>query len=113
MTQNTTPTSQHWQRQFKKKVKATTLNGRTRTHTHTHTRARQTDRYLEVLVSLQRSESRVRQLDVVQRPVGALPVASPAGESVALLLPQRSHRWLSLAAPQLEQLPSAVWTLSR
>lgn len=59
------------------------------THTHTHTKW-----YLEVLVSLQRSDSRVCELDVVQRPVGVVFDILATGEPIVLLLPQRSHRWL-------------------
>lgn len=51
-------------------------------------------RYLEVLVRLQRSDSRVRELDMVQRPVGAVFVVFSTGEPVVVLLPERSHRWL-------------------
>lgn len=51
-------------------------------------------RYLQVPVSFQRSQRRVRQLDVVERPAGAAPPLPPAREPVPLLLPQRSHRWL-------------------
>lgn len=50
--------------------------------------------YLETLESLQRSDRRVRQLDVVQRYTGAVFVVFSAGEAVADLLPEWSHRWL-------------------
>lgn len=51
-------------------------------------------RYLDVLVSLQRSDSRVRELDMVQRPVGAVFVVFSTGEPIVVLLLERSHRWL-------------------
>lgn len=51
--------------------------------------------YLEVLESLQRSDGRVRELDVVQRPVGAVSVVFATAEPIVVLLPERSHRWLS------------------
>lgn len=63
----------------------------TRTHTRWHICGK---RYLEVLVSLQCSDRRVRELDVVQRPVGAVFVAFSTGEPIVVLLPERSHRWL-------------------
>lgn len=45
---------------------------------------------------LQRPDGRVRQLDVEQRPVaGAASLVLLTAESIAVLLPQRSHRWLS------------------
>lgn len=53
-------------------------------------------RYLEVLVRLQRPDGRVSQLDVEQCPfVGAASVVISTVESIMVLLPQRSHHWLS------------------
>lgn len=73
-------------------------------------------RYLDILVSLQRSDSRVRELDVVQRPVGAVFVVFSTGEPIVVLLLERSHRWLfSLAAIKAAFLsqPSAQHCLIR
>lgn len=51
-------------------------------------------RYLEVPVRLQRPDGRVRQPDMEERPVAGAGALLSAGESVEVLLPQRSHRWL-------------------
>lgn len=44
--------------------------------------------YLEVLIGFQRSNGRVRQLDVVQSNVGAVFGSFSTGEPVAVLLPE-------------------------
>lgn len=73
-----------------------TINLLTHTHTHIHRNkhTREEKAHLEVLVSLQRPDSRVRELDMVQSPGAAGFVVFSTGEPVVLLLPERSHRWL-------------------